>query len=44
MRIYLPEGDDGNDIADWIEADDADDVRERIEAGEKEWLADGLEG
>ena len=37
VRIYLPEGDDGKDIFDWIEADGADDVRERIEAGAKQW-------
>ena len=37
VRIYLPEGDDGNDIADWIEADDAGTAREQIEAGVKEW-------
>ena len=37
VRIYLPEGDDGNDIADWIEADDAGTARKQIEAGVKEW-------
>ena len=36
--LYLPEGDDGKDIADWIKADGADDVRERIEAGAKRWM------
>ena len=37
VRIYLPEGDDRKDIADWIEADDAGTAREQIEAGVKEW-------
>ena len=37
VRIYLPEGDDGNDIADWIEADDAGTARERIDGVAKPW-------
>ena len=37
VRIYLPEGDDGKDIVDWIKADGAADVRERIEVEAKPW-------
>ena len=37
VRIYLPEGDDGKDIVDWIKADGAADVRERIEVEAKWW-------
>ena len=35
--VYLPEGNDGKDIADWIEADDIETVRVRIDAGAKRW-------
>ena len=44
VRVYLPEGDDGNDIADWIEADDAGTARERIDGRSEAVDADELEG
>ena len=37
VRIYLPDVDPKDDIADWIEADGADDVREWIEVQAKRW-------
>ena len=40
VRVYLPNGGGGDDIADWIEADGAEAVRARIEAGARPWKPD----
>ena len=40
MRVHLPTGDEGDDIADWDAADSAAAVQERIEAVARPWMPD----
>ena len=37
VRVHLPPGDDGRDIADWLDEDGVEATRERIEAEAKAW-------
>ena len=37
VRIHLPTGDDGRDIADWLDSDGPEKTRERIEAEPELW-------
>ena len=38
VRVYLPGGDDKNDIADWLDSDGPERTRELIEAEAKPWM------
>lgn len=37
VRIHLPSGDDGQDIADWLASDGPEKTRERIKAEAEQW-------